>query len=237
METSILQQIKKRAGTLIEPSLLKPGTVLEVRRWEPLSMVEIDLHLPFADMSVWSEIPYIKFRVAELTFRDYTPFGWDADTRTCTLIIDAAHKGPGSEWAKKLQKKDTIHYLKTDTTHQTPDATSLVVGLGDESSMAHLLALQQMTLPVTRFEGALLVDNSEHRRLFGEYFKSPLQAIARRDDYGHHSLMDWVNEQGYCFAHTFFYLTGNNVQVSQLRKLLKQKGHPGDKIKVKGFWE
>jgi NADPH-dependent ferric siderophore reductase len=109
METSILQQIKKRAGTLIEPSLLKPGTVLEVRRWEPSSMVEIDLHLPFADMSVWSEIPYIKFRVSELTFRDYTPFGWDADTRTCTLIIDAAHKGPGSEWAKKLQKQDTIH--------------------------------------------------------------------------------------------------------------------------------
>ena len=37
---------------------------------------------------------YIKFRMNDLTFRDYTPSGWDADTHTCTLYLDAAHNGP-----------------------------------------------------------------------------------------------------------------------------------------------
>jgi NADPH-dependent ferric siderophore reductase len=235
METSIFQRIKKKAGALLTPSLLQ-GTVLEVRFWEPSTFIEIDLHLPATDMTTWTEVPYVKFRISDLTFRDYTPFGWDAETRTCTLIIDAAHFGPGSEWARKLQKNDTVYYSKTDTTHQSPDSTSLIVGLGDESSLGHLLALQQMTLPITRFAGAVLIDDGRHRRAFREYFRSPLQTLPRLDEDGHQSLMDWINDQGYCINHTMFYLTGNNAMVSRLRKLLKQKGHPSEKIKVKGFW-
>jgi NADPH-dependent ferric siderophore reductase len=235
METSILQQLKQKAGRLIEPQL-KTSRVLEVRTWEPATMIEIDLHLPFADMRHWKEVPYIKFKVGSLCYRDYTPFGWDEETSTCTILVDAAHHGPGSLWAKQLQQNDTVQYLKIDTTHHSPDPTHLVVALGDESSMGHLLALQQMIMPVSRFTGGVLIGETQHRSQFGDYFRSPLQAIAPKNGDKHLALFNWVTEQSYCVEHTVFYLTGNNKMVSRLRGLLKGQGYLPRQIKVKGFW-
>jgi NADPH-dependent ferric siderophore reductase len=236
METSILQQIKKKAISFIEPQILKTGRVLEVRAWEPATMIEIDLHLPCADMAHWNEVPYIKFRVHNLCYRNYTPFGWDAKTRTCTILVDAGHDGPGSIWAKALQQNNTVHYLKIDTTHQSPDPMHLVVGLGDESSLGHLLALQQMTLPKTRFCGAVLMTEAKHHSLLNEYFGPALQPIVRQHPFGSDELFEWVITQGYCKEHTVFYLVGNDILVSKVRYLLKEEGYLHKQIKVKGFW-
>lgn len=229
METSIIQQIKKRAGRFIERQLLKTGQVLAVRIWEPATMVQIDLHLPLADMRLWNEVLYIKFRVDDLSFRDYTPFGWDAEKSTCTLLIDTAHVGPGSTWAKSLQAGDHIQYLKIESTRQSPHPTNLVVGLGDASSLGHLLALQQLTLPTIRFDGAVLLDNPGSEKLFRDGFPSPISTLTNCDE-----LYQWLPEQGYCTAHTCFYLIGNHHMVSDLRRLLKSLGH--ERICVKGFW-
>jgi len=38
----------------------------------------------------------LEIKVGVLSYRDYTPSGWDAETHTCTLLIHAAHDGPGS---------------------------------------------------------------------------------------------------------------------------------------------
>jgi len=229
METSILQHIKKRAGRLIESKLLKIGHVLEVRHWEQGTIVEVDLHLPLENMQQWKEVPYIKLQVDHLCFRDYTPFGWDAGTATCSLLIDSAHRGPGSSWAKQLQSGDAVHYLKVEGTHQAPHPTDLVVGLGDASSLAHILALQQMTLPVSRFEGAVLLDNQPTKQQFHDYFHSPVRTLSNRDE-----LAEWLLAQNYCTTHTWFYLTGNNDMVSQMRRSLRNTGHTN--IRVKGFW-
>lgn len=235
METSTFQKIRKKAGKLFE-SRLQSGRVLEVRHWEPSTLIEIDLHLPFADIAQWNEIPYIKFRVDDFTFRDYTPSGWDAETQTCTIYVDAAHNGPGSRWAQQLKQNDTVSYIKIGSTYHSAVATSAVVALGDESSMGHLLALQKMVLPHTRFSGGLVIGNEHHRKLFHEYFWSPLQPVARKDIFGHHSLIEWVLEQQYSLENTVFYLAGNNTMVAQLRKLLKNQGYPSGQIKVQGFW-
>jgi NADPH-dependent ferric siderophore reductase len=229
METSILQTIKKKAGRLIETKLLKSGQVLEVRHWKQGTFVEVDLHLPLENMRQWEEVPYIKFQVDKLCFRDYTPFGWDAETATCSLLIDSAHKGRGSSWAQHLQAGDAVHYLKVEGTHQAPQPTDLVVGLGDASSLAHVLALQQLTLPVSRFEGTVLLDNQHTRQQFHDYFYSPVKTLT-----GQAELARWLVDQNYCTAHTWFYLTGNNIMVSEMRRLLKSMGHPN--IRVKGFW-
>ncbi|GAA4332256.1 hypothetical protein GCM10023149_38430 [Mucilaginibacter gynuensis] len=237
METSTLHKIRKTASRFLEHKLLQSGTVLEVRQWEPSTLVEIDLHLPLVNMQQWDEVPYIKFRVDDLTFRDYTPSGWDAETNTCTIFVDAAHNGPGSNWAKGLSKGDIIGYLKTvGFTHHSPEPVSAVIALGDESSLGHMLALQQMVLPVARFSGAVVMGNEDHRQQFGEYFKSPLQPVPRKDIYGHHSLIEWVLEQYYSLENTVFYLAGNNTMVAQLRKMLKQQGYSSSQIKTQGFW-
>lgn len=229
METSILQQIKNKAGRLIGQQLIQAGRVLEVRVWDSATIIEIDLHLPLVDMRQWTEVPYIKFRVGDSCFRDYTPFGWDADTATCSLLIDIAHDGCGSRWAKQLSAGDTVQYIKTRTTHQAPHPTNLVVGLGDASSLGHLLALKQLTLPGIRFDGAVLLDNPRTGQLVKDYFYSPLNTLTSP-----YELTDWLKEQGYCTPHTSFYLTGNRWLVVELRTLLRNLGHSN--IQAKGFW-
>jgi NADPH-dependent ferric siderophore reductase len=236
MNTSTLQRLKQKASILIENRLLKTGRVLEVRKWEPSTLIEIDLHLPGTAMDNWNEVPYIKCKVADMTYRDYTPSGWDAETRTCTLFIDAAHSGAGSQWARQLNAGDRISYLGTNSTRQMPSPTSSVICLGDESSIGHLLAMQQLTMPQTRFAGAVVIGNEHNRNLFKEYFRSPLQPIARNDVYGHHSLTEWLLERSYSIQDTFFYIVGNNTMVIELRKLLRKQGYSRNQIHCHGFW-
>ena len=102
--------------------------------------------------------------------------------------------------------------------------------------MGHLLGLQQLVHPVTRFVGAIAIGNEGHRNEFSQYFKSQLEPLAREDEYGIDSLISWVKLQGFCSEHTYFYLAGNNTLVSQLRRSLKQLGYLPDQIMVKGFW-
>jgi len=236
METSTLYKLKKKAERWFEPQSLNSGRVLEVRHWEPSTIIEIDLHLPNADMWAWTEVPYIKFKVEPFTYRDYTPAGWDAETSTCTLYVDAGHKGIGSTWARNLKKDDEVNYLKIGTSHQSPENTPAVISLGDESSLAHILALQQMVMPATRFSGAVLMADGQHRDFFSRYFPSSIKTLSRDDVYGHHSLLQWVADQDYPLDNTVFYLTGNNVMVSQLRRMLRLQGYTSGQVKAKGFW-
>lgn len=236
METSTIQRLKSKACKLIEGRSLQAGRVLEVRAWEPGTLLEVDLHLPMADMMDWNAVPYIKFKVADLTYRDYTPSGWDAETCTCTLFIHTAHNGPGSRWARLLKKDDEVNYIRIKPTNQSPAATPAVVALGDESSLGHLLALQQLTLPTARFSGALLMDNEQHRSLLTQYFRTPLEAISRKDSYGHHTLMEWVLRQSYTLKDTIFCLSGNDIMVSQLRKQLRALGYENTQLLAQGFW-
>jgi NADPH-dependent ferric siderophore reductase len=192
-------------------------------------MTEIDLYLPAAPVASWHEVPSIKFKVSGFTYRDYTPFGWDAETQTCSLLIDTAHEGRGSYWARSLQVGTTINYLAIENTRQSPHPTDLVVGLGDASSLAHLLALQQLTLPRIRFDCAVILGNLHTGQLFQDYFRSSLTVLSSLDE-----LNNWLAAQSYCTAHTCFYLTGHNGLVAGLRRSLKTLGHT--QIKAKGFW-
>lgn len=236
METSTLHKLKLKAGRWFEPQSLASGRVLEVRAWEPSTLIEIDLHLPEINMYKWTEVPYIKFKVGPFTFRDYTPSGWDAETSTCTLYIDAAHNGAGSNWARNLTQGDKVSYLAVGTSRHSPESTPAVIALGDESSLGHVLALQQMVMPATRFSGAILMNSEKHRDFFGQYFPKSIQTISRDDVYGHHSLVQWVSSQDFSLDNTVFYLAGNNMMVSQLRKMLRLQGYHSTQVKVKGFW-
>ena len=94
----------------------------------------------------------------------------------------------------------------------------------------------QMVMPAARFSGAVVMGNDDHRSQFREFFRSPLQTIKRDDTYGHHSLIQWVISQQYALENTVFYLTGNNIMVSQVKKMLRLQGYSSSQIKAKGFW-
>lgn len=235
MENSLFKQLRNKADSLLTPILLQSGRVLAVRSWQPATFVEIDLHLPHTDMA-WSSIPYIKFKVDEFTFRDYTPSGWDADKRTCTLFIDTGHNGFGSKWAAGLKKGDEVYYLKTERTNHAPNPQIRSVGLSDQSGLGHLLALQQMSTPIGGFTGSVLLNERQHLKFFRESFGSGLQPVERQDEVGNESLLQWVVEQKFHPDQTVFYIVGNNRLVSGLRRSLKERGFSSSQIKVKGFW-
>ncbi len=236
MNTFILNRLKKKASGFLENRTLKTARVLEVRKWPSSTIIEIDLHMPTTSMEDWNEVNYMKCKVADFTYRDYTPSGWDAETQTCTLYIDVNHKGPGCSWAQNLASGDEIGYMGIKSTRQTPVNTSAIICLGDESSLGHLLGMQQLAVPATRFSGAVLMGDDTNRNLFTEYFRTPLQPVLRTDVYGHHSLTEWLLQQSYHLENTFFYLTGNSTMVMQLRKILKQQGYSHNQIKSQGFW-
>jgi NADPH-dependent ferric siderophore reductase len=174
-------------------------------------------------------------KVGPFTFRDYTPTGWDADTRTCTLYIDAAHDGPGAVWVKNLQPGDAIVYLGIAPTLQSllPDAKA--VFLGDQSALGHFLALMQAAGKQADIEGAIVLPEKAHRSQYGDYIvQLPLDTLPVKRTLAD-SIIPWLS--GKLFPEeSIFYLVGNAQLVTTTRSALKQKGIGPKQIKAQGFW-
>lgn len=220
---------------LLEKPLLKAGTVLAVRAWAPATFYEIDLHLPDTDMSNWQSVQHMKCKVAEATYRDYTPAGWDAETRTCTLYIDTAHDGAGSRWASSLAQNDTIYHVGIASALHKPVADHTLLCLGDSSSLGHFLALQQLAAPDAAITGAIAFTSQAHTHLFTEYFRLPLTALTATTAQQQQQLSAWLNRQNFP-NNTTAYITGHIPTAQQLRRQLRQRKDMSGSIKVNGFW-
>ncbi len=223
---------------LLERRLLKTATVLAVRPWEPATFLEIDLHLPYCDMSVWQEVMHMKCRVGALAYRDYTPSGWDAETRTCTLFIDAAHEGQGSQWAKSLKAGDPISYLGISSSHHKPASGKRLIFLGDETTIGHFFALHQLAGHSAQIDGAIAIAHKHHQHEFAHYFsRLGLQTLDKDDSGEYRELQEWVGAVHPDDNNTVFYLAGYTPAIVRLRKLLKVKGYGGSQVRTQEFWD
>jgi NADPH-dependent ferric siderophore reductase len=216
----------------------KQAIVLAVRTWEPGTVLEADLHLPDCDMSRWDSAVHLECKVGRLTYRDYTPLGWDAGTRTCSLLIHAGHDGPGSRWARGLKAGDVIVYRGVESSHHVPAAGREMAFLGDETSIGHFLALRQLAGDGVRITGAIALTEPHHLEEFGAYFPGwGVQAVLKRTAEDYAALGQWVESLSVSdHTDTVFYLAGHVPAVSGLRKLLRQKGYRREQVRVKGFW-
>ncbi len=232
----IMNKLTQKALTLAETPFIRSARVLAVRVWEPDTVREIDLHLPDCDMSKWNSAQHIKCKVDTWVYRDYTPAGWDAETRTCTLIIHTAHDGPGSRWGKRLRAGDTVAYLGVGSSHQQPTRGKPLVFLGDETAIGHFLALRQLAGDHAIIEGAIVLSEKHHRDEFDQYFSGwGLQSLEKGASRKYEALDEWV-EGSDSFEHrdAVFYLAGYSPEVVRLRKLLRQRGM---QVHAQGFWD
>lgn len=234
-----MNTIAKKAISLLEKRIVKTASVLAVRHWEPATLIEIDLHLPGCDMEKWKVAQHMKCKVGPLLYRDYTPADWDAETQTCTLFIDAGHLGPGSHWARSLKSGDKIEYLGVGSSHQAPVAGKRLVFLGDESSMGHFLALQQIAGNYASVTGAIALTEKNHQEEFDHYFSSyGFHALDKGDCGSYRELEDWVMEPGLLKStDTVFYLAGQVNAMSRIRRMLKDRGIERGRILLQGFWD
>lgn len=227
--------LKQKAIAILEKTVIKTGTVLDVRAWEPATFFEIDLYLPETDMQGWTTVQHMKCKVAPATYRDYTPAGWDADTHTCTLYIDTAHDGPGSQWAASLHKGDTIQYMGIASTFHKPQPQTTLVYMGDSSSIGHFLAMQQLAGATYTVTGAIALAQPEHRQQFAEYFHLPVTTVNAGNKGGLDHLANWLQQQQFT-SNTTVYIAGHIPTSVQLRKQLRQRNDIKGSIKVQGFW-
>ena len=233
-----MNKLTEKAIAFAETTFFRTATVLAVRAWEPNSILEIDLHMPECDMSRWTSAQHIKCKVGVLSYRDYTPSGWDAETHTCTLLIHVAHDGPGSRWARSLRPGGQLSYRKPESSHHHP-VTSRMCFLGDETTIGHFLALQQLAKPGAVIGGAILLTEPHHQTEFHDYFHGwDLAALRKNEDSDYRELVNWVDaldvrEHG----DTVFYLAGYIPGVVELRRQMRRRGFAGSQVKAQGFWD
>ncbi|MBS1664943.1 MAG: siderophore-interacting protein [Bacteroidetes bacterium] len=231
-----MNKLTQKALSLAEIPFIRSATVLAVRVWEPDTVREVDIHLPDCDVSKWTSTQHIKFKVDSGVYRDYTPAGWDGETRTCTIIMHTAHDGPGSRWAKQLHAGDTVMYLGVASSHQQPVKGKPLVFLGDETTIGHFLALQQLAGAGASINGALVMAEPHHRDEFGQYFLGwGLQSLRKGASRNYGELEGWLEDHAFSEQQdAVFYLAGYSPEVGRLRKLLRKKGV---QVVARGFWD
>lgn len=234
-----MNKLTQKAIALAEAPFLRDAEVLAIRTWEPGSIREIDLHLPDCDMSGWTSAQHIKCKVGTISYRDYTPLGWDEETCTCTLLIHTGHEGIGSQWARQLRAGDAVSYRRIGSSHHQPVAGREMVFLGDESSIGHFLALKQLAAETPAISGAVLIRELHHQQEFHAYFPGwelePLKKSAAGD---YRELEEWVwSWEPREHPDAVYYLAGYVPAVVDLRKVLRKKGVTGNQIQAKGFWD
>ena len=220
---------------LLERRITKTAEVLQTRPWENGTFYEVDLHIPTAELDT-PGVQHMKCRVGALTYRDYTISAWDAETKTCTLFIDAAHQGAGSAWVKTLHAGDTVSYLHIESRRymHTPDKPLLF--LGDQSAVGHFLALQQLAGKDTPISGAIVLPDATHRAEIKAYYPQlPLQPLDM-DDTGAYTLARWLDRLEDITGH-IIYLAGNTHMVIALRQQLRVLGCSGAQIFAQGYWK
>jgi NADPH-dependent ferric siderophore reductase len=223
--------LKQTALNLFENQLAKQGTVLAIRSWSPATFYEVDLHFPQMDMSGWNRVHHIKIKVASGIYRAYTPAGWDVETQTCTLYIDAVHTGPGSAWVKSLRQGDTVVYVGVSATMHRPTESGKMIALGDMTTIGHYLALQQLA-GSRSISGAISIAEENHRIEFMDYFNWDITPVVQTDQGGYHAISNWTREKD--FSETTVYLAGHIPTCVHIRKELKRT--EAESIRVQGFW-
>ncbi|MDR3681775.1 MAG: SIP domain-containing protein [Flavipsychrobacter sp.] len=225
--------IKDKTIGLLERRITKTALVLATRSWAANSFYEVDLHVPDADFDR-PGVKYMKCRVNQLTYRDYTIAMWDVETKTCTLFVDAAHSGPGSEWVKNLKKNDVMSYLNVEShRYNNPDNKKLLM-LGDQSSVGHFLALQQLAEPGAHIEGAIVITRAAHRTEFNAYYPDLNLHTLSAEDGSTQALARWLEYHG--IDNDMVFLAGNVHMVTALRQQLRVMGYSSKQIDAQGFW-
>ena len=121
--------IKRKALSVLESSLVKQGTILDVREWNPATFFEIDLHMPKANMEKWSTVQHIKVKVADYTYRGALSFLKESHCKEFSdyfgtgiqTILDKSWDFSLVSWLEKQQLANETVYIAG----HTPTAVAL----------------------------------------------------------------------------------------------------------------
>lgn len=227
--------ILKKAVSGLFDKMLNRAEVIGVHRWDPASLVEIEIHMPSLNMEKWKTIHRVKCRVGEMEYRDYTPAAWNPAKGTFKLYVESGHQGAGSRWAQQLKTGDAI-LLGAVHAAQIPSKEGRVLCLVDLSALGHALSLKQL-MDQTKFPletGIFLHERYEiPERLQKE--NPEFQFLYRSGEHSIKVLEEWISLKNLADYESIC-IAGNTPMVSQLRKKLKADPSVEARIFAQGFW-
>jgi NADPH-dependent ferric siderophore reductase len=224
----------KAASSLME-KMMHAALVTGVRVWQPATVYEIDLHLPWVDMNRWNTIQRVKCKVGDLDFRDYTPACWDAEEKQCTLYIEAGHDGAGSRWVQQLKPGDQV-LLSAVHAAQLPATEGKVLCLSDGSALGHFLALEQLTdrekFPM---ETAVFLHDRYQIPAHLSAKNTGFEFLVTPDRDSTETLEHWCMSRDLA-SFTSICIAGNSDMVRKLRRKLKSLPDVRARMYTYGFW-
>ncbi|WP_219224635.1 hypothetical protein [Pedobacter antarcticus] len=228
--------IKKAVFDFFDKTLAQEGYVLAVRKWEPASMYEIDLHLPETDLGKWKTIPRLKIKVAEFEYRDYSPAIWNVERKTCTILIETGHKGAGSAWVENLNTGEVFLFGPAHAAPLPPTAGK-VLCLGDGSALGHFMALKLLTDREKNPLDVIMFLSEEYKipeSIISAY--PEFEFIKQSQGNSLSTLKQWCTKTRNLSEFSVIYLAGYIPMVKELRKMFKNDSNVTAKILANGFW-
>jgi NADPH-dependent ferric siderophore reductase len=227
--------LKQKGLSYLEGLTARTGLITAIRTWNPATIYEIDLHLPQVNMHNWQNPKRAQVKIAEGAYRDYTLANWNSQNQTCTLIIDAAHTGMGSQWVKTLQKNDTLTYLGLLDTGRLNTTPGNIYCIGDATAIGHFMAIQQITQGKSRVSGAVVLHQPTHVAHFKNNFKTNIEPVPATNGNSYQALANWVTQQP--FTNQMVYIAGNKATIAKLRNLIRPTSGFKGSIRLNGFWQ
>ncbi|AEA45774.1 siderophore-interacting protein [Fluviicola taffensis] len=230
-----MANVLKKAVSGLFDKMLSTSKVINVNRWEPSSMVEIDVHISTLKLEKWKTIHRVKCRVGDLEYRDYTPTSWDFEKGTFKLYVEAGHEGAGSQWAQQIKVGDEILFGAVHAA-QIPSKEGRILCLIDLSALGHALSLKQL-IDTDKFPLEVAVFLHEEYQIPESLRKEnpEFEFLYEENEENSVVLEKWMMSKK-MESYESICVVGNTPMVSLLRKKLKAIPEVEARIFAHGFW-
>ncbi|MNU87645.1 NADPH-dependent ferric-chelate reductase [compost metagenome] len=207
-----------------------PVTVTHIHKYHPkLKLVRFEGDIQVKEFKAGN---VIEFRVSDREYRHYTPSLYDPVKQICEVIFYLHDKGPGSEWAEKLQIGDQLKLMGPGgkMSYQPEWKNHLV--FGDETSLGLMLSMEQAVLKNGQHFTGIAELEKQHLDWVDSFGSSNIKAVESSIEYPAIRLTGFEAD----LYETCFYLTGRAKSIQEFRKELLAKGVNSKQIKTYPYW-
>ncbi|MFJ2555297.1 MULTISPECIES: siderophore-interacting protein [unclassified Streptomyces] len=149
-----MARVTEKLAELAGAMMLTPATVSEVSRLSP-RFLSVELHSDTFRTANWTPGTLLQMRPVRtmLTFRAYTPVGWDTERGLTRLIVfthggEGPAGGPADAWFRGAAVDDICEVIGPRRSMRLPALAGPVLFVGDETTVGLACALRTVTTDV-----------------------------------------------------------------------------------------
>ena len=180
----------------------------------------------------------IEFRVNDTDFRHFTPSMFNAEKGICDVVFYLHGKGPGSNWAKVLERGQQTKLMGPGGKLAFNGTKTYHVIFGDETSLGLCQAIGYAT-QVQEVEYLCLLELAEDHRFWPDLVNISADVVIRNrnEEVTKTRIKRELDDLPAQFMENAeFYLTGNAKSIQWVRKCLLQNGVLSKQMQSQPYW-